>query len=737
MLRGERPIAEVAFALGFSERPSVIAFVSTEKDAFPPRSMPLAGRSVAPYLAALTSGPDVFAPVALAYAERRLLDYPYLVEDGAFTVTDTTLPPEAGRLLNEKRLRLQFIDRFDQALLDERKVDVIVTLADADFYDDLQRGEEDAPIIRPPLLNIFGRNDDYSKQAKKRLEPLLETWRKDLKTVRLARRGMSPLFDIPFAVQEPGTNEQRATAPRLIDLLLKLFPFMLVLWSLAGALYPAVDLCAGEKERGTMETLLITPAGREEIVLGKFGAIWVFSLASALLNLASMGMTTMFFGSGLGVGPIPLTALFWCIVLSAPLAALFSAVSLAIGAYARSSKEGQYYLMPLFLITMPLIFLTLAPGVELNPFYSLVPVTGVALLMQKLMTGGAEVPWLYFVPVLAPIVLYSWIALRWAIDQFQREEVLFREAERLDFKLWLQRLFRDKEPTATLGQAYFLFATLLALRWLASTLGSPLSQAVQHSVTLLAFVATPALLMALMLNTRPRDSLYWRWPTGRDLARAAALALLLLPPLAAGAQFVFERFPSVIDLLRDRQPLMEELWAAHGGQELRDFWPFLFAFALLPALCEEIAFRGFILTGLHKRFRPRTAILLSSLLFALYHLNVFQFLPAFLLGVVLGLVTVRSKSIVPAMFLHFLHNSLLLVAIHLLPRLRASLSFDLATLWPYFIGVSVAVALGLLWWLYRKPYVEKEREEAECRRAQQREFAAKTGTAPLVGEKAP
>ena len=89
--------------------------------------------------------------------------------------------------------------------------------------------------------------------------------------------------------------------------------------------------------------------------------------------------------------------------------------------------------MPLFLVTMPLIFLTLAPGVELNPFYSMVPVTGVALLLQKLI--AVKPPdvdlWGYFVPVLAPMVVYSWLALRWAIEQFQREEVLFREAERL------------------------------------------------------------------------------------------------------------------------------------------------------------------------------------------------------------------------------------------------------------------------------------------------------------------
>src|SRR5260221_3740400 len=100
-----------------------------------------------------------------------------------------------------------------------------------------------------------------------------------------------------------------------------------------------------------------------------------------------MAATSWQFGSQLpGADAIHVGAMSWCVLLVVPMSAMFSALCLAIGAYARSSKEGQYYLMPLFLMTMPLIFLTLSPGVELNAFYSLIPVTGVALLLQSLMT---------------------------------------------------------------------------------------------------------------------------------------------------------------------------------------------------------------------------------------------------------------------------------------------------------------------------------------------------------------
>src|SRR5207253_10338687 len=269
------------------------------------------------------------------------------------------------------------------------------------------------------------------------------------------------------------------------------------------------------------------------IVLGKFLTIWVFSAGTALLNLASMGVSTWQFSQQLPHGALSLAALAWCVLLVLPLSAFFSAVSLAIGAYARSSKEGQYYLMPLFLVTMPLVFLTLAPGVTLSPFYSLVPVTGVALLMQRLMTVSLDqVPWLYFVPVLAPIVLYSGLALHWAIEQFKREEVLFREAERLEIRLWLRRLLRDKEPLPSVGQAFFCFLLIVGLRWVAPSSVSHASLTSNTAVTYLVYVATPALLMALLLTTRPRQGLSLRLPTMQAMLVDVLLAVLLLPPLA-------------------------------------------------------------------------------------------------------------------------------------------------------------------------------------------------------------
>jgi sodium transport system permease protein len=222
--------------------------------------------------------------------------------------------------------------------------------------------------------------------------------------------------------------------------------------------------------------------------------------------------------------------------------------------------------MPLFLITMPLIFLTLAPGVELNPFYSMVPVTGVALLLQKLLAAQADRGlWLYFVPVLAPTVIYSWLALRWAIAQFQREEVLFREAERLDIGLWLRQLFRLKEALPTAGEALFCFGLILALRWLSFSVGAHLSLLTRTAISHLAFVATPPLFMAVLLTTRPAQALALRRPPAWALGAALLLAVLLLPPLAELTLYILRQFPALKALLAEYHPLTGELRSLTDG----------------------------------------------------------------------------------------------------------------------------------------------------------------------------
>lgn len=682
-------------ARGFLNQVNVVGVVGAEHllpwQPTPQATTPAGGTS---WLSA-TAGIDRFAGAASLVVAQPRRDYPPLLvedDDGLLGFAE----PYAGatgantlflRHLSGANPEPATLSAAHRALLDDRKLDVILVIPPG-FQEQLHQG------IKPILFVFTREKDETAKLVNLRLTGLLSLWFRDLKDVRLTRIGLPSDFDIPVLIYDPEKTKSISIQEEenLSTLLIRVFPFILVMWSLAGALYPAVDLCAGEKERGTMETLLITPASREEIVYGKFLTIWLFSAATAFLNLLSMALTTAQL-SVLGSGAsFRLGALAWGLVLLLPLSAFFSALCLAVGAYARSSKEGQYYLMPLFLVTMPLIFLTLAPGVELNPFYSMVPVTGVALLLQKLV--AVEAPdrglWLYFVPVLLPMVIYSWLALRWGIEQFQREEVLFREAERLDLGLWLKRLLREKEMLPSAGEALFCFVVILGLRWISFGLGQNLSLLTRTGAGQLAFVATPPLFMALILTTKPVRSLgvrlppWWAWPG------AVLLAMLVVPPLAELTLAILRQFPALKILLELNHPLTRELRSLSGSDEPVSAWAYFLVLAVLPALCEELAFRGFILQGLLRGFRTWSAILLSAFLFALYQMNVFQFVPHFVFGVILGLLVVRTGSVLPAMVFHLVYNVLVIVPV-VLPQVQEVVP----TGWRLVVAVGCAAVVGV------------------------------------------
>jgi sodium transport system permease protein len=612
---------------------------------------------------------------------RSRADFPLLIRAGEFDAA--YLQPLSSSPLTafgQPKLHIEWLSSPGREPLDERKVDVLLA-AHPDFWSGIAHEQG-------KILLEYQESDEHSRLAYQRMQTILLRWRKHLKEVRFLRHNLSNQFDDPLAVIVP--DEEKGGGTRnVVEMLVRLFPFMLVMWSLAGALYPAVDLCAGEKERGTMETLLISPAGREEIVWGKFLTIWLFSAASAMLNLVSIGVTTWVFASKLPSVGLTAGGLIWCVLLVLPLSAFFSAVCLAIGAYARSTKEGQYYLMPLFLITFPLVFLTLTPGVELNSFYSMVPVTGVALLMQRLLM--ASLPgqtWFYFVSVMAPIGLYSWLALRWAIDQFQREEVLFREAERVDIHLWLRRLFREKESRPTTGQALFCFALLIGLRWLSESLGKEIPLLARTGIITAAFVVAPPLFMAVLLTTRPRQVLAAWWPAWQYLAAA----VLLIPSLLFVAAQT-PRFPRLLELLVERQSLI----ASGLGDPTAQWWSLtVLLLAILTAAGKEIAFRGFIFAGLLKRMRPWPAILVSSFFFAAFHMNVFLLPPLFLLGIALGMLALRSGSLLPGILLHASGLYMLLVGVQ-----ADSIGLSDAGLGGL-AGGCAAGAAALLWWQNRR-----------------------------------
>jgi sodium transport system permease protein len=356
-------------------------------------------------------------------------DYPPLVADGRIVAKylEESAENAAGGVLSYRE-----VPAADESLLTSRQVDALLVI-EPDFAAKLERGER-------PSARVLGREgEENSKLAVRRVTNMLRRWSQDLKAARFARRGLPPDFDSPIQIRDPqtGKSDNKKFADEIRDVMVKVIPLLLVMFVLTGSVHPAVDMTAGEKERGTMETLLISPADRSEIVAGKFLAVTLLSFGTAIWNILlmvpSVALTQAVFNWSL----LSLGGLAACVLVSLPIAMLLSAISLALGVFARSTKEGNYYMVPMFFVVLPLTYYSMAPGMELNFKTSLIPVTNALLLQQRLMSVRTDpFPWQHVPAVVLTMSACIGLALWLASRQFHREAVLFREAERSGGRKW-------------------------------------------------------------------------------------------------------------------------------------------------------------------------------------------------------------------------------------------------------------------------------------------------------------
>ena len=236
----------------------------------------------------------------------------------------------------------------------------------------------------------------------------------------------------PFDIEEKNVAPPEKVGGAILG---GLVPYFVILLCLTGAMYPAMDLTAGEKERGTMETILCSPVSRSHLVLGKFLMVLTASIATAVLTIASMAVS---FGAGkkllLGIThgaadaalQITITgkAMVSIFFVVLPLAVFFSAALLALSLFAKSFKEAQSYISPLMIVAVLPAVAALLPGVELNSALALVPVLNTSLVSKEIITGTYN--WDLIALIFLSSSVYAVVALAIAVKLFQREDVLFR-----------------------------------------------------------------------------------------------------------------------------------------------------------------------------------------------------------------------------------------------------------------------------------------------------------------------
>lgn len=314
------------------------------------------------------------------------------------------LAADYAQQISDKKLRaaVEFPAGFEQALKSEAK--------------------------EPPAVHIYYYTGELrSEAAARRIEDAASGYREGIVRERLTARQLNPAILKPVEPKRQNVAaEEKVGGLRLAAMI----PYFIIILCISGAMHPAMDLTAGEKERGTLETILVSAVSRRELVVGKFLLVLTTSLVTAALSLGSyfgtMKLATtavkeLTRGYGFTIGAKAMAALF---LLVLPLAILFSAVLVAISTFARSYKEAQSYIGPLIAVVIQPAVISLLPGVELNAKLALVPILNIALVTREVLTGNY--PWVSMAFIFGSTCVYAAIALAAAVHMFSREDVLFR-----------------------------------------------------------------------------------------------------------------------------------------------------------------------------------------------------------------------------------------------------------------------------------------------------------------------
>jgi len=270
------------------------------------------------------------------------------------------------------------------------------------------------------------------------LRNFFNNYREKTVTARLVGRGLPAALVKPFEVKTQNVAPPEKVGGNLVG---GMIPYLFILLCFTGAMYPAMDLTAGEKERGTMETILCSPVARIDLVLGKFLMVLTASLGTVVFSLTSMILSfviggSLFASSGAGVAvkkaaanmeTIPMldpVGVLTVLAMVLPVAVLFCAVLLAVSLYAKSIKEASSYVSPMIIVIIIPAMMGLLPGVELNARLALVPILNIALVSKELVSGVFH--WNYLALIFGSTCLYAALALGLCVRMFNREEVMFR-----------------------------------------------------------------------------------------------------------------------------------------------------------------------------------------------------------------------------------------------------------------------------------------------------------------------
>jgi sodium transport system permease protein len=526
-----------------------------------------------------------------------------------------------------------------RALISSRKLDGVLVLWPGTISA-LTEGRLAAITI------YFDSVREDSQKARERLVEGLIDFRRDLIQQREQDRGLARGFSTAIEILPRNVAPASRRSGQMMGSLL---PFLLIIVSASACLYAAIDLTAGEKERNTLQTLLCAPVLSQEIILGKFLTVWAVALLATLVNLLSMAATfarLMIPGGQLSTAPSTYLVAFLMLL---PVTFTVTAVFLAVAVFAKDFKDGQNFLTPVLMLLMLPLGATMIPGIELNAWTAFVPIVNIALLIKALFLGEAHGETVFL--TLASSAAYGMLTLLFAARVFQREQVLLGGKESLRVLLGLKR---EDGAIPTPSLVLTLFGTVFVLAFYGSLFLRNASVTWMILATEFGFFLLPTLAIALAKGFSLRKTFALRPPPWKGIL---AGSLMGLSAWAFVGGLLIRLLPPPESLIR----AMEKIFLL--DEKSVPLWTVWLVLAVSPALCEEVLFRGMILTGF-RRLGMWPAVTLSGLLFGLAHSSIYRLLPTFFLGALFGYLVWRTGSVYCSMAAHALNNGMAMTLLH-------------------------------------------------------------------------
>jgi len=609
-------------------------------------------------------------------------DTRYLRERRARAQGDPEALERIPRSLHERIsvIVYQSVDELKQAI-QSRRIHVGIELSPEDIQND--------PAVQNKITPYVDMEEVRSRSAWRTIEDMLARIEKETNARRKAAMNLPPTFDQPFAIEVVDLS----SPPSILG---QILPLVLVLMTITGAIYPAIDLTAGERERGTLESLMVSPVPVFDVIVGKFLVVTTVAIMGAALNLASVSATVYFGGFDQVIaaegGGLPVASMFLILICLIPFAVLMSAIMLAVCSYARTFKEAQNYVTPVILAVLIPGGIAALPTSRLEGAMLVMPVGNMVLLARELLLG-AFVPIWQIGGVLLSTTLYAVAAVALAANIFGRESVVFADSGSI--KASLTRSYFKPVERPSVSMALLVVALLFPLWFfiqsaLSADPGATSMEPVLRGTALMMpiiFVGVPTLVL-LYWKVDVLKSYAFRWPAARYWIAGLLIGVTAWVPVHEISIILVETF-GIPESLRSSSELL--------AKSLREL-PILEAIlliAFIPAVCEELLFRGFLLSGLRGSMGRWKAVLISAAVFGVFHVYFLRFPITFGLGIILALLAWNARSILPAIVAHALHNAISGIAAAQ-PELYESLGLASPTEDSHLPGIVIVVAVVLL-----------------------------------------